>query len=567
MFKTLSLFCNLRERILISIFFIFQFVISFLEFITLSLVPIFILYIENSKKAINQLEYIKNYFTENFFQLEINNLILAAFILLIFALIIKNLLQVLITFFEGYIVKILIYSNTNKVFSNFVNQNLIKIISEKSSKLLRNITTDVSKSVGYLMCTLIILKEVILLTAILLAIFFNNKTLGILTFVFVSLILFAYLMFLNKKLVKKGKQAMESKSNIIQGVTNYIGIIKEIKIYKIENFFLNYFLKNLRIKLKNDMFKHILSKIPRNIFEISLIILICSALYFLNYSSTDSEVILPTIGLFVAAMFRIIPIITSINQSYAGLRYNKALFYYVKDKINLLDNKKELNFEYDSKQLIKDFKKLSFSNLNFSYDQIKIFKDFDFTIIKNNINAIIGKSGSGKSTLLNIILGLIKPQTLDIKIDEKKLESKSYKLDGQIGYVPQDVFLINGTIKENIALGIDIAKLDEKKINNIAKDTCIIEMFKNSNLNFESPVSDRGLNLSGGQRQRIGIARALYREPKYLLLDEATNQLDSKTKFEILENIKSKYKNMTTIIVSHDKDIEKYCSNVINLNI
>ena len=249
--------------------------------------------------------------------------------------------------------------------------------------------------------------------------------------------------------------------------------------------------------------------------------------------------ILPTIGLFVAAMFRIIPIITSINQSYAGLRYNKALFYYVKDKINLLDNKKELNFEYDSKQLIKDFKKLSFSNLNFSYDQIKIFKDFDFTIIKNNINAIIGKSGSGKSTLLNIILGLIKPQTLDIKIDEKKLESKSYKLDGQIGYVPQDV-LINGTIKENIALGIDIAKLDEKKINNIAKDTCIIEMFKNSNLNFESPVSDRGLNLSGGQRQKIGIARALYREPKYLLLDEATNQLDSKTKFEILENIKSK---------------------------
>ena len=167
MFKTLSLFCNLRERILISIFFIFQFVISFLEFITLSLVPIFILYIENSKKAINQLEYIKNYFTENFFQLEINNLILAAFILLIFALIIKNLLQVLITFFEGYIVKILIYSNTNKVFSNFVNQNLIKIISEKSSELLRNITTDVSKSVGYLMCTLIILKEVILLTAIL----------------------------------------------------------------------------------------------------------------------------------------------------------------------------------------------------------------------------------------------------------------------------------------------------------------------------------------------------------------------------------------------------------------
>ena len=567
MFKTISVFCNLREKILISIFFIFQFIVSFIEFITLSLIPIFILYIDDPQKAIIQLEYLKNYFNTNFFQLEINNLIFAAFILMIFALIIKNLLQIFISFLEGYLLKILIYSNTNKVFSNFINQNLITIISQRGSELLRSITTDVSKAIGYLICVLIIFKEVILLTAILLAIFINNKTIGILTLAFVSLLLLAILIFLNKKLIKKGQKSLESKSNIIEGVTNFIGIIKEIKIYKIENFFLNYFSKNLRIKLKNDMFKHIVSKIPRSIFEISLIILICGALYFLNYSSADRDVILPSIGLFVAATFRLIPIITSINQSYAGLTYNRATYLNIEKSINLLHTKNEVNFEYENRFLIKDFKKLSFSNLNFSYDQIKIFKNFDFTIKKNDINGIIGKSGSGKSTLLNVIIGLIKPQTLDIKIDEKKLDSKSYKLDGEIGYVPQDVFLINGSILENIALGIDKTKLDEKKINNVARDTCIIEMFKNSNLNFDSSVSDRGLNLSGGQRQRIGIARALYREPEYLLLDEATNQLDSKTKFEILKNIKSKYKNMTTIIVSHDKDIEKICDNIISLDI
>ena len=523
MLKTISVFCNLREKILIFIYLFFQLIVSLFEFITLSLIPLFILYIEDSEKAIIQLEHLRNYFNTNFFQLEINNLILSAFIFMIFALIIKNILQIFISFLEGYIIKILVYSNTSKVFTNFINQNLTYIISQRSSDFLRRITTDVSKAIGYLICVLIIFKEVILLSSILLAIFVNNITIGILTLTLVSLLLLVILTFLNRKLKKKGKKSLESKTNIIEAVTNFIGIIKEIKIYKIENFFLNYFFKNLRIKLKNDMFKHIVSKIPRNIIEIFLIIFICCVLYFLNYSSSDSNNILPTLGLFVVAMFRVIPIVTSINQSYAGLTYNKAIYLNIKNSIKSLNSSSEVNFKYENRPLIKEFKKLSFSNLNFSYDQTKLFQKFNFFIKKNKINGIIGKSGSGKSTLLNIIIGLIKPQTVDIKIDEKKLENKNYKLDGMIGYVPQDIFLINGTILENIALGIDKKKLDKDRINDIARDTCIIEMFKNSNLNYDCLVSDRGLNLSGGQRQRIGIARALYREPDYLLLDEATN--------------------------------------------
>lgn len=567
MLKTISVFCNLREKILIFIYLFFQLIVSLFEFITLSLIPLFILYIEDSEKAIIQLEHLRNYFNTNFFQLEINNLILSAFIFMIFALIIKNILQIFISFLEGYIMKILVYSNTNKVFTNFINQNLTYIISQRSSDFLRRITTDVSKAIGYLICVLIIFKEVILLSSILLAIFVNNITIGILTLTLVSLLLLVILTFLNRKLKKKGKKSLESKTNIIEAVTNFIGIIKEIKIYKIENFFLNYFFKNLRIKLKNDMFKHIVSKIPRNIIEIFLIIFICCVLYFLNYSSSDSNNILPTLGLFVVAMFRVIPIVTSINQSYAGLTYNKAIYLNIKNSIKSLNSGGEVNFKYENRPLIKEFKKLSFSNLNFSYDQTKLFKKFNFFIKKNKINGIIGKSGSGKSTLLNIIIGLIKPQTVDIKIDEKKLENKNYKLDGIIGYVPQDIFLINGTILENIALGMDKKKLDKDRINDIARDTCIIEMFKNSNLNYDCLVSDRGLNLSGGQRQRIGIARALYREPDYLLLDEATNQLDNKTKIKILENIKLKYNNITAIIVSHDEDIKKICDNIITLDI
>jgi ABC-type multidrug transport system fused ATPase/permease subunit len=567
MFKSISVFCNFREKILIIFFFILQFIISFIEFLTLSLIPIFILYVHDPEKAIIKLEQLKNYFTTNFFLLEINNLILVAFIFIIFALIIKNFLQVLNIFLEAYLVKILTYSNTNKVFTNFINQNLFYIISKRSAEIVRIISTDVSKAIGYFMCTLLILKDTIFLIAIFITIFFNNKNIGVFTFILVLFWLLLNLRFIKTKLVNKGKKSLKSTTNIIESITNFIGTIKEIKIYRIEAFFLNYFLNNLKVKLKNDMFKHIVSKIQKNIFEVFLVILICLTLYFLNYSANESHLLLPTLGLFVVSMFRIIPILSTINQSYAGLKYNEAIYINIKNYFNSFNVNNKVNFQYEKKHLIKKFKKLYFKNLNFSYEKIKLFENFEFIIKKNVINGVIGKSGSGKSTLLNIIIGLIKPQSVDIEVDKRNLKNTNYKLDGVIGYVPQDVFLINGTILENITLGIEKKKIDVKRVVNVAKDACVINMFKDSNLTFDSILTDRGTNLSGGQRQRIGIARALYRKPKYLLLDEATNQLDKKTKLEIFKNIKLKYKNLTTIIVSHDKDLEKFCENKVNLDI
>ena len=565
MLNSLSIFCNFRQKLQILFFFVIQLIISILEFATLGLIPIFIIFLTNPKEAYDKINDINDFLSKSFIEINLLQSISSIFILMSALLLIKNFLQIIQIFIEAYLVKVLNYQTINKVFNFNLNQSLTKIISNKSSDYLRNINSESTQSIGYLISQFMILKESILLFSIIFIIYFNNKFIALVVCVFILLMFIMIYFTLNKKLLKKGKAAFNSKSNLIQGITNYLGIFKEIKIYKLERFFTNYFQKNLRIKLKNDMFKYIVSKIARNLFEVIFILIIIFLMLLAKGASLDIKEYLPLLGLVIVAFMRILPTMTSINSSYAGLVYNKISFQTIKKTLinysKISQNKSDdINFIK-----IKNFKKLKFSYLNFKYGNKTIFNNFSFEINKNKITGIIGQSGVGKSTLLNIITGILKVKDMKLYIDKKKLINRKFELTS-LGYVPQETFLINGTILDNIALGKDTKNINDSKIKKILDASGVNELFNKTKLNLNSNVSDKGQNLSGGQVQRIGIARALYREPSFLLLDEATNQIDKENKIKILEKIRKNFKNLTTIIISHDTDIVKYCDHLIHLN-
>ncbi len=566
MLESISIFCNLRQKFIIIFLFITQLIISLLELITLSLIPIFILYLTDPEKVYNKIEYINDFISENLFQVFFFQSITSLFVIMVVLLLIKNFLQMFLSFTEGYLVKILNYQTITKVFNITLNQSLTKLISKKGSEYLRNINSESTQSVGYLMSQFLILKELLLLFFIILTLFLNNKFTGLISLIFIVIAACSIFLFLNKKLIIKGKASFVTKSNLIEGITNYLNIIKEIKIYRLEEFFTNYFQKNLRIKLRNDLFKYLVSKLPRNIFEISIILIVIILSLIAKKTSIDFKEYLPLLGLTIIAFLRVIPVLSSINSSYAGLVYNYVSFQTIK-KI-LLNQKNENKNILIKKNIfqIKNFNKIKFSNLNFKFNENQIFKNFSLEINKNKIIGIIGPSGIGKSTLLNIITGILKVEDLEIFIDGNILQHKEFEFSS-VGYVSQSTFLINGSIIENIALGKNIEDLNNEKIKKIVDISGVKDLLEKSNLNLQSNVSDKGQNLSGGQIQRIGIARALYREPSFLLLDEATNQIDKKNKIQILEKLKNNYKNMTTIIVSHDQEITKYCDELIDLNV
>jgi ABC-type multidrug transport system fused ATPase/permease subunit len=561
----ISTFVNLKQKIMLIFYLFSQIFVSILEFISLSAVPLLIYYLQDPTSMGNKLNDLLGFTNLSFKSLNLDEFASTLFLSLVCILILKNIIQILLSLFEANINKVLHYHNISRLFNYYLNLNIVEISKKNTSELLRNITSAVPKANGYLITHVNILKEIILIFFIFLALLFNNFLVSFFSITFLCLTSLIYVFFIKKKLYLKGLQTMKSNTNIIQNILNSLGVIKEIKIYKIESFFKNYFIQNLKIKLDNDKFKFFVSKILKNVYEISAVILVSIIiLIYFKYKQNYND-ILPFLALLAVAIARIIPSFNSIFSNYSTLKYNKPAFDKIYQEIFLL--KKNINKDkiLSSKKISK-FENLEIKNLFFQYKNKIVLKKFSFKICKNETIGIVGKTGSGKSTLLNIIMGLIVPEKGEIFINSELVKSFLSNLGYKIGYVTQDIFLINGSIKDNIALGIPKNKIDNNLIKWAAKISDLDELINNYKEGVNTNVGEQGSKLSGGQRQRIAIARAIYRNPELLVLDEATNQLDVETKFKVIKSIKSNLKDTTLIIVSHDGDMNKYYDKIIELN-
>ena len=226
---------------------------------------------------------------------------------------------------------------------------------------------------------------------------------------------------------------------------------------------------------------------------------------------------------------------------------------------NVITNNDDFKFE---KQIEIENLYFKYKNENKNYDLFNL----NFKIKKGEILGLTGPSGSGKSTLVDLILGFYNPTQGSIKVDGKNINLSLSSWQNIIGYVPQSIFLIDDTIKENITLSDNSIKIDNQRLKNATEKSELNPFINNLDGKLETMVGERGSRISGGQLQRIGIARALYKKSKLLIFDEATNALDKKTEESILQTIFELKNDYTSIIVSHDKDCLKKCDRVITLN-
>jgi ATP-binding cassette subfamily B protein len=359
--------------------------------------------------------------------------------------------------------------------------------------------------------------------------------------------------------IKKAGIDREKFQNSFYGIINAsFGNFKIIKLKSKDNLILNRFAK-ASYGFANSNVKHqTLSQFPRLFLEMigfSLVAII--VIYLIIKYHTDIKGALPVLMVFVLGLYRLLP---SVNRIFTS--YNQILFYM--QSLNIIHNELIYESENLGNEKIVFNKKIKLKNIDFSYQENKpILKNINLEIKKGEKIGIVGESGSGKSTLADIVIGLYKPEKGYVFVDETELNENNIKSWRQkIGYIPQNIYLTDGNVAENVAF---LEKMDENRVKEALRQANILDFLEKHHEGIYTKVGENGIKLSGGQKQRIAIARALYHNPEILVLDEATSALDNETEVQIMEEIYKLGKDKTMIIIAHRISTLDKCDRIVKL--
>lgn len=461
------------------------------------------------------------------------------------------------------------YWITKKLFSTYLYQPYAWFLNKNSSELNKLMLSEVTAVVqGGLLQFVLGISQIIMVIAIILMLALVNLKVTLSIFIFVLCCYLIVYLLTGPFLRKIGEQKVISNEKRFSVANEGFGAIKEVKAYNLEPVFIAKFGFAAKSYALNLSKAHAINQLPRYLMEgLAFGSLLLIILYKILQDNSLGD-FLPIISLYALAGYRLMPAAHQIYNSISQINFHsKAISDLYEDLENL--NKKN-SFEDRSKG-IKFNKKINLEKISFSYPNSKTFSidKVDLDIDLGTKVGIVGKTGSGKSTLAHIILGLISPCSGKIKLDGTLLEE--HNIDGYrelIGYVPQDIFIMDDTILANITLGVDHEDVDIKKVEKVARIANIHDFIISSSPDgYKATTGEKGVRLSGGEKQRIGIARALYRDPKILILDEATSALDSITEKLVMDSInKLNRSHLTIIMVAHRLNTLKVFDRIILLN-
>lgn len=535
---------------------------SVLEFIGIGTVPVLIGIVLDSRNFVERLN--EYYYFPALQDINKNTLLIYLSIVIILIFLIKNLLQFFIIRFQGNLVKEIKIHIVSQLFHKFLNINFLSFLNKKSSIVNRILNNDAGNTTIFFLTFINIFKEALIFIVICTLLLISNAIVSLYLIIFFTFFSLIFYLTTSKKLQERGKRLQKLMSDQLRVVNETFGAIKEIKIFNIENYKKNEFLSKVKYNEKLIYKNYITRSMPRILLETLSIFAIISVILFYSYGDHDLMSLLPFLSLLTICIIRIIPSLNGISNALSTFKIIYPSYKTIQKEMQSLEIK---NFETQRKE-IKDFDSIELKDISFQYsvDTRVVLKNLNIKINQYEKIGIIGKSGAGKTTLVNILLGLIKPTTGKIVINGSAVDLIEYSLKNKIGYVPQDIYLTDSTIKNNIAFGIDEIFQDYSKIIKASKSAQIYNYINTLNLKYDTLVGENGVNLSIGQKQRIGIARALYRSPSILVLDESTSSLDPQTEKEFIDEIFKNNENKTIIFISHKVSALNQCDKIFDLD-
>jgi ATP-binding cassette subfamily B protein len=500
-----------------------------------------------------------------FFSKEIlaNQLVFFTAIFAILAIIVNYLRILLLKYSLNLTARVSAYTG-NILFKQTLYKTYSFHIKENSSNLIATIiqkNNDISNSI---MSIIFLFSSIILFFSIFILLNYFTSNL-ILLVSMLYLIMYLIIEFFSRKTLFDNSKLIAVNQNIvIKSLQEGFGAIKEIILQNLQKFYLNLF-SNSNLLIQNlTAINRYINQYPRYIIEMLTLIIFSTIIIFYEVKNLDIKEILPVITVIVVSSQRLLPLMQQIYFHSMNVVSKKSA---LDDYLKIYDKEIDFNNFLQKKEKISFNKNIIFKNVSFHYSNQPIFKNMNFKIQKGLKIGIIGQTGIGKTTFINLLTGLIQPKQGKIIVDNFNLKKKNIlKWTSEITYVPQEIFLFDTTVAQNIAVGETIEDIDFQRLKKACEYAQIMDVINLKSKGFYEIVGEKGIKLSAGERQRIGLARAFYRNTNFLVLDEATSALDYKTENLVMNNVYNLFKNNTLIIIAHRISSLKHCNQIYQIS-
>jgi len=561
-FELISYLNKHTKRKLVFIIFVI-FINSFLEFMTIGTVVPLISFVSNPNK-ISEIEVLKR--TSDFFNFQQTEelFLFISFSFLILVLL-SGFMKIICIKKINYFTATLKVELGKKLYKEILYQDYEYHLSTNSSELINTQIQQLDSSLAAISDCLYLGLSVLNIIGITISLFIVDFR--ILCFI----IIFSFLFYLFASITTKkyvdmyGKIIFETRKNTIRIVQESLGFIRQVILDASHSFFIKEYNDNNIKSTFSDAKSTTIAQIPRYLMESLILSGLVISIIFIYLTDINFSSYVNKSGAFILGLQKLLPLF---QRTFNGLYYIRQEKLSINSVVQLLkETKKYKNNSRDKILNIFELKKsIKFENINFSYKENKVFENINLEIKRGEVVGIVGKTGSGKSTFIDILLGLIKPDSGYIYINEKKMDSNLFRrFRLSVSSVPQDYFLLDRTIEENIVFGKSKSKTDYKLINKVVNISMLRDFINSLKYGINNFVGENGVRLSGGQKQRLAIARALYKKHSLLILDEATSSVDSETEKKILKNIITNNPEITVLMIAHRLQTLKNCDYIIEI--
>lgn len=445
-----------------------------------------------------------------------------------------------------------------RMLSNFIHRPYEYFLQVNSSEIVKVINTDVSTAFTILTALLQLFTEIVVSGMLTATVFVIEPGITILIAIVLLALVMGTTCIVRPILKSAGQRTQDASVGMYKWLLQSIQGIKELKVMVKEKFFEKNFNRYGTEYIRALRKSGTIGIIPRFLIEAACMSTMFMLLAVLIYRGRPLESIIPTLSVVAMAAMRLLPSINRISSYFSNISYGEPMLDKLIENLNDINGKKMVSLSidaYEEEESINKIRKIQqgieLSNITYSYPNTdkEVLTDAKLTIKKGQSVGIVGASGAGKTTVIDIMLGLLHPQSGNILLDGVNIEEDIQGFLRQVGYIPQMIFMLDDSIRANVAFGEE--EISDDAVWRSLKEASLYDFVKDLPDGLDTWIGERGIRLSGGQRQRIGIARALYHNPEILVFDEATSALDNETEQSIMESINHLKGQKTMIIIAH----------------